>query len=292
MRRFFFAALAALMLATAVPAAAITYGQFDGNDHPMVGLVTFYNSDGTFIWRCSGTLLSPTLLLTAGHCTGQDLATGQTPARAQVWFATSIDVGTGGTSADPCHTGRIGYPCNGGDSYGTPYPDPDFHGLVLPNSHDVGVVVLDTPQTTRGHATVAPLHSLDSLATQRGLQSTNLVVVGYGLLSQNGAGSNAGGSTRARKEASQQVKDLRSALTDGYNVATTNAPGLGTADGTVAPGGTCFGDSGGPVFYPFLGQYVVVGITSFGLNNNCKGGDYAFRTDIQETQDFLATYLP
>ncbi|HEY6959441.1 MAG TPA: trypsin-like serine protease [Candidatus Limnocylindria bacterium] len=290
MRRIFFAVLTALMLATAVPAAAITYGQLDGQDHPMVGLVTFYNSDGNFIWRCSGTLLSPTVLLTAGHCTGEDPATGETPARAQVWFATSIDVGTGGTSADPCHTGRVGYPCNGGNSYGTPYPDPDFHGLVLPNSHDVGVVVLDTPQSGP-FASIAGVGTLDSLATQRGLQDTSLVVVGYGLLSQNGAGSNAGGSTRARKEASQQVKDLRSALTDGYNVATTNAPGFGTGDGTIAPGGTCFGDSGGPVFYPKAGQFVVVGITSFGLNNNCRGGDYAFRTDIQETHDFVNPFL-
>jgi secreted trypsin-like serine protease len=286
MRRIFFAVLTALMLATAVPAAAITYGQLDGQDHPMVGLVAFYNSDGNFIWRCSGTLLSSTVLLTAGHCTAADPTEG-TPVRAQVWFDTSIPLGNG----KPCSAGGAGYPCTGGASWGTPHPDPDFTGLTLPNSHDVGVVTLETAQSGT-FASVAPLHTLDSLATQRGLQNTNLVVVGYGLLSQNGAGSNAGGQTRSRKEASQQVKDLRSALTDGYNVATTNAPGFGTGDGTIAPGGTCFGDSGGPVFYPYLGQYVVVGVTSFGLNNNCKGGDYAFRTDIQETQDFLATYLP
>jgi hypothetical protein len=54
-------------------AGAITYGELDNDDHPYVGMVLFHNEDGA--WYCSGTLLSTTVFLTAGHCTdGADSA--------------------------------------------------------------------------------------------------------------------------------------------------------------------------------------------------------------------------
>jgi hypothetical protein len=49
------------------PAAAVTGGEPDGNRHPNVGLILFYSPDGRF--RCSATLVTPTVLLTAAHCT-------------------------------------------------------------------------------------------------------------------------------------------------------------------------------------------------------------------------------
>ena len=56
-------AIAALALIglTAPPASAITDGVPDGNGHPNVGLMVAF-VDGTPAWRCSGTLISPTLL--------------------------------------------------------------------------------------------------------------------------------------------------------------------------------------------------------------------------------------
>ena len=60
-------------------AYAITNGQPDGNNHPYVGLVLFYDADNVPLWRCSSSLISPTLLLMAGHCTDGAV-------RAQVWF--------------------------------------------------------------------------------------------------------------------------------------------------------------------------------------------------------------
>jgi len=47
----------------------ITYGELDGNRHPYVGLMVAQDADGNPLWRCSGTLMSPTIFLTAGHCT-------------------------------------------------------------------------------------------------------------------------------------------------------------------------------------------------------------------------------
>lgn len=283
MRRLFFAVLATLMLATSVPAAAITYGEVDNGRHPQVGLVVFLDAGNHPLWRCSGTLMSATVLLTAGHCTGADGA--DVPAHAVVWFTDnvpSIPAALQPPGATRCNALWIGYPCNGGVT-GTPHPHPLFGFQNFPNTHDVGVVTLDAAVAAT-YGTLPPLGFLDSFATQRGLQDITLTPVGYGLQEVKPTFS----ALRTRYVASQQIKDLRSALTDGFNVATTNSPGNGTGDGYTKPGGTCFGDSGGPAFY--AQTLMVVGITSFGLNANCKGGDYAFRTDIAETQAFLAGF--
>lgn len=55
-------------LAVVVPASAVTDGAPDGNGHPYVGLMVA-SVDGVPQWRCSGTLISSRVFLTAGHCT-------------------------------------------------------------------------------------------------------------------------------------------------------------------------------------------------------------------------------
>jgi V8-like Glu-specific endopeptidase len=65
----------------ALPTAAITNDWVVDNEHPYVGLVAFYDADGEFLWRCSGSLISHTKFVTAGHCTdtGHDLRTRTMP---------------------------------------------------------------------------------------------------------------------------------------------------------------------------------------------------------------------
>ncbi|HET9287065.1 MAG TPA: trypsin-like serine protease [Gaiella sp.] len=53
----------------AVPAHAITGDFVEDFEHPFVGLVVFYDEEGEFSHRCSGALISPSVFLTAGHCT-------------------------------------------------------------------------------------------------------------------------------------------------------------------------------------------------------------------------------
>src|SRR5829696_2223811 len=48
----------------------ITHGELDGNAHPGVVLLLM-EQDGAPAFRCSASLLSPTVVLTAGHCTGE-----------------------------------------------------------------------------------------------------------------------------------------------------------------------------------------------------------------------------
>ena len=64
-------AAAAMVATTAVPAIAITGGEPDEGRHPNVGLLVFYSDDGdtNARFRCSGTLVAPTVVLTAAHCT-------------------------------------------------------------------------------------------------------------------------------------------------------------------------------------------------------------------------------
>ena len=68
--------------------------------------------------------------------------------------------------------------------------------------------------------------------------------------------------------------------TDGYNLKTQPNGG--------SRGGTCSGDSGGPVFYP-ASSNMIVAVTSFGRTgpNDCQGGDYSYRLDRQEVIDWI-----
>ena len=96
---------------------------------------------------------------------------------------------------------------------------------------------------------MAPVGTLDSLATKRGTTETVFTMSGYGLTYK--PNPNAPLTTisfRERLMAESTLVNLRSALNDGFNLQTQ-----GNGDGR---GGTCNGDSGGPVF---LGPYVEPG---------------------------------
>jgi hypothetical protein len=260
MRRRGAVLLTALVLAlvSVLPASAITYGTPDGNGHPYVGLVVFYDSSGAPLWRCSGALISPTVLLTAGHCTAGT-------ASAQVWF-------------DP--TMPAGYPFTGGVT-GTPYAHPGFDDFAtFPNTSDVGVVVLDSPVNLSTYGVLADVGTLDGLARKRGKQETRFTVVGYGLQQVKPTFQ----GDRERYTGTVKLINLGSALNDGYNVQYTNNPGKGNG-----VGGSCFGDSGGPVFLE--GTNIIVGVNSFVLNANCKGTSFAYRTDIATSDAFIRGFL-
>ncbi|HOW77784.1 MAG TPA: serine protease, partial [Candidatus Competibacteraceae bacterium] len=76
-----------LLLGAVPPVQAVSDGDLDGNGHPYVGLMMAQDESGAPLWRCSGTLLSPWLFLTAGHCT-------EAPAAmVQIWFAADVESG-------------------------------------------------------------------------------------------------------------------------------------------------------------------------------------------------------
>jgi V8-like Glu-specific endopeptidase len=149
MRRL--AALAALTAALITPASAgaITNGTADGNRHPNVGgLVspTQY-SDGTWIY-CSGTLISPTVFLTAAHC-------ADVSDRVLVTF-------------DPAY--RAGDKVYSGTFHGDP-----LYNQAQSDPHDIAVVVLDHAVKGITPATLPKANSLSSLSGSQQFTS-----VGYG----------------------------------------------------------------------------------------------------------------
>ena len=251
-------AVAALVALLALfPGRAIQFGDPDDGEHPYVGLLVFYNADGVPQWRCTGTLISPTVVLTAGHCT--ELNEG-----AQLFL--QEDVGT-----------VAGYPFTGGIT-GTAFTGPEWAGgLFLPNTGDVGVVVLDTAVTLSEYGVLADAGTLDDL--QNG-PFAEFEVVGYGLQSVKPVQS----ALRQRLKAEVSLINTESSLTDGYNVHYSGAPGYGTGGG-----GTCFGDSGGAVF--LNGTNEIVAVNSFVLNSNCKGAGFGYRVDREPVQEWIEGFL-
>lgn len=268
-------ALSAVVAAMALagPASAISGDFVRDNEHPFVGLVVFYDANGDFVWRCTGSLLTPTVFLTAGHCA--DTVGGAVTAR--VYFQQDAGVNYDpATQVDPvsgypeyCADGTLGVTCATSDQL----YNFDFSGsLTVPDTHDVGLVILDQPIMLDEYGVLAEANSLDQLATQRGRQDLTFTVSGYGLTyKQQEHNGKPNVSFRERLMALSQLVNLNSGLNAGFNLQTV---GNGTGQG-----GTCNGDSGGPVFYGGYESNTVVGVTSFGLNNLCRGTDFAFRTD-------------
>jgi hypothetical protein len=255
------AAIIALLTVMVMPASAITNGQLDGDGHPHVGIMVAKNAAGTPLWRCSGTLLSPTVYLTAGHCVEAPAA------EVEIWFESM--------EAD---IRAAGYPFGGPTSVtGAPVPHPDYN----PNAfflRDVGVVLLDTPVVRATYGTLPAQDSLDALATRRGLQTTWFTAVGYGLQYINPVVVQA---DLHRMVAHPKLNQI-------------NAPGFVgdfamLLSNNAKTGGTCFGDSGGPNFLG--GSNVVAAVTSFGINN-CTGVGGVFRMDRSWARDWVMSYLP
>lgn len=254
-----------MLLAVVAPGFAVTYGEPDGNAHPYVGLVVFYDAAGRPWWRCSGTLITPRILLTAGHCTADDPDLGADIASAQVWFASTV-------------TTEMGYPFTGGVK-GTPVTHPFWDNFAsFPNTHDVGLVLLQKNVKMDEYGQLPTEDSLSKLATRRGLQDVTFTVVGYGLQEVRPVLR----AERTRYRGTSILVNLKSALTDGFNIHLSNNNG-------VWAGGACFGDSGGPVFVN--DSMVIAGINSFVLNENCKGSYFATRADTFETRQFLDDYV-
>jgi hypothetical protein len=287
--------VAALLFGTS-GARAITNGQPDNGDHPYVGLMVALDEDGIPLWRCSGSLLSSGVYLTAAHCTTAPAA------HIEVWFEegpvlTDPAYAAAAAAAAPnpvsCNDvpGVTGYPCVG-DVGGTPHPNPDWCspcGNGSPNFdvHDVGVVTLDAPRTT--------LPTDYALLPSEGLvgtlpNGTPIDFVGYGVQFQ----AQIPGSQlpqpppfyrwtgpRERMFAPSNLVSVNSKTSDELLKLALN-PGGGS-------GGLCFGDSGGPDVLG--GTDTVLGVNSYVNNVNCGGVGYSQRVDLPDILAWIESYL-
>ena len=260
------------LLAAAVPAAAITGGEPDGEGHPNVALIAFY--EGGTRYRCTATLVNPTTMITAAHCT-------QTNGYTLVTFSTFIS--NGPTSGlPPASDPDAGYSVDDIESAGYiaghTVAHPQYSDFTdLKNWNDVAVIHLESAVSDITPATIAGENYLDAYA-QPVLNKTIFTSVGYG--------------TEVRKPDSGPQKPTpqsfplirRVAEQPGQKLTGQILQMNGNINDTRGTGGTCFGDSGGPSF--LNGKLVTV--TSYGYTDNCRYlGGYQ-RVDIPVVQQFLA----
>ena len=255
------------------PAIAVTDGELDGALHPQVKLLLM-EVGGQPAFRCSGTLLSATVFLTAGHCT--DNFPGAPFTGMRVFTESDVQAGIGITNNYP-YAGPNAVEAVSWAAHPLYETAPFF-------VHDVGVVILQAPGVVLSeYGTLPDADEFDAFKTKRGLHPVTFTSVGYGLQeSFPDAASFLENNSRTRYVAYPRLIQINvPGFTGNFSMLLSN---------NANTGGTCFGDSGGA---NFLGDSLVVaGITSFGVNGNCAGTGGVFRTDRQNVLAFINSFLP
>ena len=204
---------------------------------------------GTPMHRCSGTMISATTLLTAGHCT------------------VGHRLGTGVVQRERHH--RLGYPSTGGFT-GTPETFPGYtrhrpeHRRRRSRPPRLSSRIRNVVDRFRRRARLA---RDTARPAERELHRRRLRPAGHPPDRRwpTASDSRAGQAHQPAQRADRRLQH-----------PSPGAPGTG--------GGTCFGDSGGPIL---IKTHTIVAVTSFGLNANCAGGGFGFRVDTQAVHDFI-----
>jgi hypothetical protein len=246
--------LAGTIASVASPASAITHGSVDLTDHPQVGalLGDKPESDGTWAY-CTGTLISPTVFLTAAHC-GQ-----RAQKTARVSFAGHYQ------PEAKVYTGRF-------------VPDPRYTDKT--DLHDMAVVVFPTAIPNIKPARLPALGMLDQLNADGSLETTRFTPVGYGSLAP----------TKKAHGWRFTYTDTRNQTSISFEHLSSRWLKL-SPDPSIGDGGTCFGDSGGPNFLGGSDSDLLVATTISGEDDACKATNIDYRLDTASVRDFLGRFV-
>jgi Trypsin len=285
MKKIFITVVFTLVLVFGVigVASAITNGQPDGGNHPYVGLLVFDDAPGHPAWRCSGSLIAPNVVLTAGHCTDGAVA-------ARFWIYEDVTYN---------HVPFPLYPYGGpgsGAVEGIAHTNPKYrspenpygggNGLPAYSYRDTGIVVLNEPIVMDEYAALPTAGLVDTLKNK-----THIDFVGYGVQDQAQIPGNQLPQPPPyyRWEGPRVRMYAPSELVSGNFVHSAEYLRLALNPGGGS-GGTCFGDSGGPDLLE--GTNTILGVNSYVTNVNCAGNGYSARVDIPEVLAWIDTFMP
>jgi hypothetical protein len=245
---------------SSTPPSLITHGSLDGSAHPAVVLIVM-DEGGVPSWLCSGTLISPKVVLTAGHCAGE-------PGEfSGIRIFTESDV----------ENGNNNFPFAGPNSVEAAewHAHPQYTNAAF-FLHDVGVIVL-SKGVKLASGQYGKLPSLNQLDALKPSSATTFTAVGYGVQRINPVKLEA---ELIRMVAQPHLLQVNTGYTGDFSLLLSN---------NASTGGTCFGDSGGP---DYLGtSNVIAGVTSFGINGSCGGTGGVFRLDRKNVLDFVTPFL-
>lgn len=251
-----FLAVLVMLATTAIPVAAITWGQPD-TEHTNVGAMVIDRPEYGLDQLCSGTLIHPRVFLTAGHCTAYLEVMGI----ETVWVNFDQYAFNGATLLNVEQV--ITHP----DYWFGPYSNP----------HDVGVLILEEPVLNIAPAILPEEGFLDALKNEglmrQGSNGAKFTLVGYG-----GTLAWPPPDITYDRQRQYSISEYQVLLKYWLRMSQNQATG---------DGGTCAGDSGGPAFWTEPdGTEILVGISSWG-DTNCIATGFNYRVDTPDTLDFI-----
>ena len=249
-------------------ASAITFGTRDvNNGYPYVGTLLFQTPSG--FYSCTGTLISPRTVLTAGHCLEEG---GVNNLNTWVSFDPEIDLPQFDTRDELMRYLDRNW-LNVRDVIPHPNYD-DFSGF--PNTYDIGLAILRQPYRLGSYGAL-PTQDFFAGLVNGPANQRRFTAVGYGM---QGYIPPFYADDWARYYGAVTLVELNSFDTgDNQSAKFTNNPGGGNGSG-----GTCYGDSGGPVFYGDTN--IVTAVVSWGVTP-CIGVDFQFRVDTALALTFI-----
>ncbi len=263
-----FSLLAVCLLLLTGSAYAITYGFVDqANQFPNVGAFLVQRpSDGHVFQLCTGTLITPTVFLTASHCTAY--FTGTLAPRGYTAFV-SFD--------NPIPYGSLTSTKTTLLAVSQVVTNP-LYNQAQSDTEDIAVLILAKPLKNIAPATLPACGLLDQLAYQNGLSGTTYTAVGYGVQERIN-----GGGEPVFLDANPVPRMYAYSSFDALNntwLRLSQNPATGD-------GGTCYGDSGGPNFATIDGKLVLVAVTITG-DSPCRATNVDYRTDTRQAQAFFS----